>query len=37
MEKIRFSNGVEMPTEGVGVFKVPEPETARVVKDALDC
>jgi len=37
MEKVRFSNGVEMPTEGVGVFKVPEPETARVVKDALDC
>lgn len=37
MEKIRFSNGVEMPMEGVGVFKVPEPETARVVKDALDC
>ena len=36
IEKVRLSNGVEMPMEGFGVFQIPEEETERVVPDAIE-
>lgn len=35
MQTIRLNNGVEMPRLGLGVFQIPNEETARVVADAL--
>ena len=35
MEKIKLSNGVEMPVLGYGVFLVPPAECERCVNDAL--
>lgn len=37
MQTIEFANGVRMPQEGFGVFQIPDAETSRVVRDALDC
>lgn len=34
-ERIKLSNGIEMPAEGFGVFQVPEAECQRVVEDAI--
>ncbi len=36
MEKIKLSNGVEMPLLGYGVFLVPPQEAERCVTDALE-
>ena len=36
MEKIKLSNGVEMPLLGYGVFLVPPQEAEQCVTDALE-